>query len=214
MQAAVGMSEVELKKADIEHKPHKECDKLRGDPIRVVSGPGGDLFITDHHHTAYAWLLVEQERHESPTNGICRIVNAEKGLSPVFETEEQFSTELEAKHLVRRPPQSLAALADDPYRSLAWLVRDRGGFCRTELEFAEFAWADFFRRIWAWPSGTRTSWPRIPVTRSSTQPLSLPTRRRPGRKISLDTGPTRARTMRAKAADSETAARTRINPPP
>lgn len=145
LQSAVGMTEVMSKKADIEGKPQKECDKLSTDPIKVVSGPGGDLFITDHHHTAYAWLLVEQDRHESPANGICQVVNLEKGLPLTFPSDDQFWAALEGKHLLRRPPQSLVELADDPYRSLASLVEHRGGFCKTNLEFAEFAWADFFR---------------------------------------------------------------------
>jgi hypothetical protein len=36
-------------------------------------------------------------------------------------------------------------MPDDPYRSLAWFVRQKGGFCTTAREFAEFAWADWFR---------------------------------------------------------------------
>ena len=42
-------------------------------------------------------------------------------------------------------PKTLEAMADDPYRSLAWFVRQKGGFCKTAREFAEFAWADWFR---------------------------------------------------------------------
>jgi hypothetical protein len=39
-------------------------------------------------------------------------------------------------------------MPDDPYRTLAWLVRKNQGFCRADMpqkEFAEFQWADFFR---------------------------------------------------------------------
>ena len=39
---------------------------------------------------------------------------------------------------MRGPPQN-------PYRSLAGLVRQNGGFCKSFREFAEFAWADWFR---------------------------------------------------------------------
>jgi hypothetical protein len=145
LQTAVGMSEVNSKKSEIEKHPDKECGKLKDKPILVIVGPGGNLYITDHHHTAYAWLLVEQERHESSIKGICQIINRTKDLPLTFESEDKFWAALAEKRLVRRPPQSLAALADDPYRSLASLVEDRGGFCKTDREFAEFAWADFFR---------------------------------------------------------------------
>ena len=36
-------------------------------------------------------------------------------------------------------------MTDDPYRSLAWLVRRNGGYCKTSSEFAEFKWADWLR---------------------------------------------------------------------
>jgi hypothetical protein len=42
-------------------------------------------------------------------------------------------------------PKTLEAMTDDPYRSLAWFVRHKGGFCKSPREFAEFAWADWFR---------------------------------------------------------------------
>ena len=35
---------------------------------------------------------------------------------------------------------------DDVYRSLAGFVRDSGGFVKTTVAFAEFIWADYFRR--------------------------------------------------------------------
>jgi hypothetical protein len=50
----------------------------------------------------------------------------------------------------RRPvadlPKALGELADDPYRSLAGEVRHAGGFPKDATPFAEFLWADFFRR--------------------------------------------------------------------
>ena len=43
-------------------------------------------------------------------------------------------------------PKTLGGLADDPYRSLAGEVRHSGGFPKDQTPFAEFLWADFFRR--------------------------------------------------------------------
>ena len=37
-------------------------------------------------------------------------------------------------------------MADDPYRSLAWAVRRAGGYEKTSLLYAEFKWADYFRK--------------------------------------------------------------------
>jgi hypothetical protein len=54
LQGALGMEEVRDKADKIKAKPGKACQKLANDPIKVVRGPGGALFITDHHHGANA----------------------------------------------------------------------------------------------------------------------------------------------------------------
>jgi hypothetical protein len=50
------------------------------------------------------------------------------------------------RHRYESLPSSLDKLVDDIYRSLAGFVRDRGGYEKTHTAFAEFIWADFFRR--------------------------------------------------------------------
>jgi hypothetical protein len=42
-------------------------------------------------------------------------------------------------------PGSLSAMGDDPYRSLAWAVNSRHGYEDSEIPYADFYWADFFR---------------------------------------------------------------------
>jgi hypothetical protein len=42
-------------------------------------------------------------------------------------------------------PGKSTQLKDDPYRSLAGLVRVGGGYAKDETPFSEFLWADFFR---------------------------------------------------------------------
>jgi hypothetical protein len=41
-------------------------------------------------------------------------------------------------------PNTVGDLSDNPYRTLAWLVRKKNGYCKTEVPFAEFKWATFF----------------------------------------------------------------------
>ena len=36
-------------------------------------------------------------------------------------------------------------MQDDPYRSLAGLLRTAGGYAKDATPFSEFLWADFFR---------------------------------------------------------------------
>ena len=48
-----------------------------------------------------------------------------------------------------QPPQTLPThikdLAFDPYRSLAWIVREQHGYLKNNVPFSEFKWANFFR---------------------------------------------------------------------
>jgi hypothetical protein len=154
LQGAVGMKQVISMEKKIAVDPTYERQKLETDPIKVVTGVGGQLFIIDHHHTADAWL---RAKTEWGTKALCKIVNSEKGLPLEFETEVEFWSTMKAARLVRlkdengtdvdsrQLPKTLDAMVDDPYRSLSWFVRLKGGFCKTSREFAEFAWADWFR---------------------------------------------------------------------
>ena len=42
-------------------------------------------------------------------------------------------------------PKHIRDIGFDPYRSLAWLVRDKHGYLKNNKPFSEFKWANFFR---------------------------------------------------------------------
>jgi hypothetical protein len=42
-------------------------------------------------------------------------------------------------------PKRILDLRDDPYRSLAWLVREQNGFKQVSVPYMEFLWGNFFR---------------------------------------------------------------------
>jgi hypothetical protein len=157
LQGAVGLDEVMEKKDEIIKRskgadPERAMRELAYDPIKVVVGPDQVLFVTDHHHGARAWLEAGQKM------GTCAIQDA-----VAIGTEADFRAAIEKKNLVRladkdgvvikwdQLPKTLKALPDDPYRTLAWLVRKKPnyGFCRALMrghtEFAEFKWADWMR---------------------------------------------------------------------
>jgi hypothetical protein len=79
LQGAIGMQEVQEKVKKIAAKPKKEWRDLVDDPIKVIRGPNGALFITDHHHGADAWRLAGHPL------ALCQI-----GDRPPFATEEEF----------------------------------------------------------------------------------------------------------------------------
>lgn len=165
LQGAVGMMEVQYKRDNIIKNEDCERGKLRDDPIRVIAGPNfktdHKLYIIDHHHGALAWLMARKQL-KKPKTGFCIIqgVGDDDGRRITFKTEHDFWERLKLEHLVHLKnetgeaidpsnlPQTLDELGshNDPYRSLAWKVRDTG-FCRPDYskDFLEFHWADFFR---------------------------------------------------------------------
>jgi hypothetical protein len=153
LQGAVGMEEVRDKIAKIELDPQKKRIDLAYDPIKIVRGPDGLLYVTDHHHGARAWIEARQKM------GTCQIQT-----DRVSTDSTQFWADLKTLKLVRLADQNgapitvaqlrlmkLETLPDDPYRTLAYLVRKRNGFCRALMtaenkEFAQFEWADWLRK--------------------------------------------------------------------
>jgi hypothetical protein len=146
-QFSVGYAEVELKAAEWKRMKRRQREQaIASHVFPAVLGPGHEFYIVDHHHLGIA--LIEQ------------------GVKDVWVTKlddmswldpQTFWRTLEFRawaHLYdhrgrRRPytemPQKLLKLQDDPYRSLAGLVRGAGGYAKDEAPFSEFLWADFFR---------------------------------------------------------------------
>lgn len=163
------MGEVNHKKKKIEDHPAQAENYLRKDPIKVVRGPNGDLFITDHHHGALALMEAGYE------SGVCSIEHHKLSTDPARfwdELAEKKLDHLEDKDGIPIPPEKLPKTLeelqsqDDPYRTLAWLVRKENGFCRDpkNIEFAEFGWADWMRK--------RTELPPDEVARSPDEALT------------------------------------------
>jgi hypothetical protein len=148
-QLTVGMIEVMDKKHHLKLlKPGDQRAFMQAHPIPAVFGPAKKLYITDHHHLGRAAY------EAGVVNGFFLV---EADLSNCA-TEEAFWTEMDknrwvhpldengVRHYYSSIPHHLERLIDDPYRSLAGYVRNAGGYEKTPTAFAEFVWADFFRR--------------------------------------------------------------------
>lgn len=147
-QITVGLLEVKDRQKELESlKKSDQRDFLAAHPMPAVLGLEGKLFITDHHHLAraawdlgieQAFFLTEADLSSNNADDFWRAMAAKGWVHPYDE------------HGVLRPykeiPWHLDGLRDDVYRSLACYVRRAGGFDKTPTAFAEFQWADFFRR--------------------------------------------------------------------
>jgi len=120
---------------------------MKAHPMPAVVGPQGRLYITDHHHLGRAALdaglttgffLVEDDLSQCTLEAFWKEMNENLWVHPLDENG--------VRHNYSMIPDKLARLVDDTYRSLAGYVRDGGGFDKTPTAFAEFIWADFFRR--------------------------------------------------------------------
>jgi hypothetical protein len=147
-QLTVGLLEVGVKKKRLQAmSPEDQAKFLYDHPMPVVIGPGNKLYITDHHHLARAALEVKIDQ---------ACFEVDDDLSAL--TQDKFWVEMNkqswvhpldqngVRHRYESIPKSLDKLVDDVYRSVAGFVRDAGGYDKTHTAFAEFIWADFFRR--------------------------------------------------------------------
>jgi hypothetical protein len=120
---------------------------MKDHPLAAVIGPQGRLYITDHHHLGRAALeagvtcgffLVEADLSQCTVESFWKEMNESQWAHPLDENG--------VRHFYSTIPDHLGKLVDDVYRSLAGYVRDAHGYDKTPTAFAEFIWADFFRR--------------------------------------------------------------------
>ena len=120
---------------------------LKAHPMPAVVGPQGRLYITDHHHlgraaydasVATAFFEVEEDFSKCSPEAFWKEMNDNQWVHPLDEHG--------VRHVYTMIPDTLGKLEDDVYRSLAGYVRDARGYDKTPTAFAEFVWADFFRR--------------------------------------------------------------------
>lgn len=142
-QFAVGMFEVENKAQEI-CGASATVDQKK---IPIIYGPGKSIFLIDRHHHAVAMLeicgfSVAPAKLEEDWSSLSWKDFWDQMIKNgfVYLIDETGHTR-EVKDL----PQSLREMKDDPYRSLSSAVRDAGGYNKTDVLYAEFQWAQFFR---------------------------------------------------------------------
>ncbi len=148
-QFAVGYREVEERAQNIVGKTPEKFKKYMEKhlPLLVV-GPGGVPYLIDGHHLAVALLKnrvtdhfearIEANWHDLSVDDFWKKMQRHGW---VYLYDNQGRGPLSPDRL----PQKVTELTDDPYRSLAWEVRKRGGYQKTNDSFAEFKWAAYFR---------------------------------------------------------------------
>ncbi len=155
-QFAVGKAEVVVRAGRMRKKyeadPGKLHDYVRVRPIPIVVRRG-KFFLVDHHHLVRG---LYDAMHETLGKNLCVFVNVIANISSV--EEAYFWKTMHKQNWVYlfdrsgggpQQPEALPAhikdLGFDPYRSLAWIVREHHGYVKNDAPFSEFKWANFFR---------------------------------------------------------------------
>jgi hypothetical protein len=114
--------------------------------VPIVRGPGANCYAVDRHH----WLcaLSAEGISDVPVVAVADLRDLNQAM---------FWSELDRRGWCRpydaqsrrqdcsEIPTSMAALKDDPFRSLASALRRAGGYAKDETLFSEFFWADYLR---------------------------------------------------------------------
>lgn len=147
-QITVGMLEVADKVKQIKAlKPNERIEFMRAHAMPGVIGLQGRVYITDHHHLGRAaleagietgYFEIAADLSSYGAEDFWSEMDANRWVHPLDENG--------VRHYYASIPAHLRNLVDDIYRSLAGYVRNAGGFDKTPTAFAEFVWADFFRR--------------------------------------------------------------------
>lgn len=118
-------------------------------PLPVIVGPGNTIYLTDHHHFALAAAQVLGDQGKLLGTVLHNWSNRTK--------EDFWDSMIQSDYVylmdehgrgpfgVDRLEHSIFELKNDPLRSLAWGVRNEGGYDRSNVSHADFLWAQYFR---------------------------------------------------------------------
>ena len=147
-QITVGFREVLQKRKEWrKHARGKGGEYLGRHMIPVLLGPKDRPYVIDHHHLVRA--LHDEGVEDILTNVVADLRAVHKDSFWVVLDNRGWCHPYD-KRGRRRDfddiPSSVAALEDDPFRSLAGELRRVGGYAKETTPFSEFIWADFLRR--------------------------------------------------------------------
>ena len=146
-QFSVGYAEVALKAAEWKKLSKKQRQHaLESHVFPAVLGPGGEYYIVDHHHLGIA--LIEQGMKEvwvTQLDDMSWLEPATFWRTMEFRAWTHPYDQRGRRREFSDMPRKLTRMQNDPYRSLAGLVRLAGGYAKDTAPFSEFIWADFFR---------------------------------------------------------------------
>lgn len=145
-QIAVGLLEVEHRMKDFAAMTRDEFHSYsEAHPVPVVKSDHG-YYIIDHHHLCRAFhelghhmvtMIQQADFSQLPRADFWRTMESASWVLP----QDQFG----ALHPYNHLPMDVRGMADDPYRSLVWALKEQGAWKKSAVPFSEFVLANFLR---------------------------------------------------------------------
>jgi hypothetical protein len=149
-QFSVGLYEIHLKVKEYDEMSKRERrEHIEAKPIPVVRAYDKQLYILDHHH--HLFVCWQAGVKKVPIEVVHDYSKRKMGFGKFWRTLSKNGCAYLYDQFGNGPrsalylPDDIRGMADDPYRSVAWLVRQEGAYENSDVPFAEFQWADFFR---------------------------------------------------------------------
>lgn len=146
-QGTAGLREIDIKRRRWREKGADErATWLARHRVPVVLGPGVRRYLIDGHHVMRA--LHEEGSREVPYfvhANMAALAPAE--FWPALERRNWAHPFDEAGKRCRCEdmPETVVAMTDDVFRSLASALKRAGGYWKNQVPFSELRWADFLR---------------------------------------------------------------------
>lgn len=146
-QITLGKRKVEQKRAELKAMAAKKRDAhMAAQLYPAVKGPSKKYYMLDHHHEAMAALLEgAKEVIVGVVRDLSQLNQADFWVYLDHRSWMHCYDENGERQSFEAVPKRLEDMADDPYRSLAASVEDKGGFAKPDEPFFEFLWANHFR---------------------------------------------------------------------
>lgn len=151
-QIAVGMQQVR-KKADKLSRMFKNERRvfLEARPVPCIKGPDDNLYIIDHHHLCRAAQMVGEKKvfvkivqdwsNFEEESTFWKAMYDQNYIWPY----DEYGNRVELSVMPLMLPRSIELLKNDPYRSVAGILRKRGVYEKDWTPFSEFKWANTLR---------------------------------------------------------------------
>ncbi len=147
-QFNAGLDEIAVRRRMMEgmlKSPGKLARYLAENRASAVVGPGGELYLIDGHHISRAALDAGLKKVQVEIIKDYSDLSLQEFWKKLVEKDWAYLYDQGKLRPASELPKTLKELTDDPFRTLAWLVRKVGGYEKVKIPFTEFKWANFFR---------------------------------------------------------------------